>query len=192
MLRTNLATRPFYNERAVQLALGAVGLVVLGFTLFNVVTLVQLSGSQSRLGAHAAEAEREAGRLRTEATRIRTQIDPKDLQAVSVSAREANGIIDRRAFSWTELFGQYEATLPADVRIKAVQPRLEKDVFFVAVIVQARKIEDVDAFIEALEATGAFRNVRPLEETSDKGLIEAVIEAVYTAPGRSASEAARE
>ena len=32
MLRTNLSTRPFYNERAVQLALGALALLVLAVT----------------------------------------------------------------------------------------------------------------------------------------------------------------
>jgi hypothetical protein len=35
MLRTNLATRPFYNERAVRFVLGVVALIVLGVTAFN-------------------------------------------------------------------------------------------------------------------------------------------------------------
>ena len=74
VLRTNLATRPFYNVRVVQAALGAFALVVLGFTIFNVVELTRLSSSQAALGSHAEDAEREAQRLRTEAARIRTQI----------------------------------------------------------------------------------------------------------------------
>ena len=190
MLRTNLATRPFYNERAAQVIVGVLALAVLAFTLFNVIELVRLSSSQSQLGAHAAEAEREAGRLRSEAARIRTQIDPRELQTVSVAAREANGIIDQRAFSWTALFAQFEATLPPDVRIKAVQPRLEKGIFVVAVVAQARKPDDLNHFIEALEATGAFRNVKPVEVTqSPDGLLEAVIDAVYAAPPRGAEAA---
>lgn len=190
MLRTNLASRPFYNERAAQLVIVALGLVVLVFTLFNAIELVRLSGTQARLGARASQAEREADRLRAEAARIRTQIDPQELQSVSGAAREANAIIDRRAFSWTALFGQFEATLPASVRIKAVQPHAEKGVFTVAVIAQARRVEDLDAFIEALEATGAFRDVRPVQEsTMDDGLLEAVIEGVYAAPPRAPEKA---
>jgi hypothetical protein len=108
MLQTNLATRPFYNERMVQAAIAGIGILVLAFTLFNVVELLRLSSNQSQLGAHAAESEREAARLRTEAARIRTQIDPRELESVSVAAREANGIIDQRAFSWSELFRQFE------------------------------------------------------------------------------------
>lgn len=184
MLQTNLSSRPFYNERGGQLALGIAVLLICALTAFNAISLVRLSNSQSRLGAHAADAEREAERLRTDAARIRTRIDPKDLQAVSVAAREANGIIDRRAFSWTTLLGRFEATLPADVRIKAVQPRLEKGVFTVAIVAQARRVEDLEGFIDALEGTGAFHDMRPVEESrKDDGVLEAVIEGVYaTAP----------
>lgn len=186
MLRTNLATRPFYNERAVRLVLGALAILALGFTLFNVVQLVRLSAQQSTLGAHAAESEREADRLRGEAARIRTQIDPKELQSVSVAAREANTLIDQRAFSWTELFTKFESTLPPDVRIKAVQPRVDKGVFTVAIVAQGRRVEDLDAFIEALESDGGFKNVSPVQEAANPdGLLEAVIEGVYAVPERT-------
>ena len=36
-------------------------------------------------------------------------------------------IIEQRAFSWTDLFNRFEETLPADVRIVAVQPQIDKD-----------------------------------------------------------------
>ena len=45
MLRANLSTRPFYNERAVQIILGVVVLVVLAVTAFNVAQLVRLTAS---------------------------------------------------------------------------------------------------------------------------------------------------
>lgn len=182
-LRTNLATRPFYNVRAVHAAIGALALAVLAFTLFNVVQLVSLTGSQRALGARAVEAETEAERLRAEAARIRTQINQKELEAVSTAAREANSIIDRRAFSWTELFTQLEATLPPDVRISTVQPRLDKGTFKIGIVAEARRAEDVAAFIDALEQTGAFRNVVPLQQqTDDQGLIEVAIEGDYEPP----------
>lgn len=181
MLRTNLSTRPFYNVRAVQIALGAAAAIVLAITLFNVVQVVRLAMSQQSLGARAGEAETEAARLRTEAVRIRAQINPEELQVVANAAREANQIIDQRAFSWTELFGQFEATLPPDVRITAVQPRLERDGSFVLSIgVEARRAEDLDAFIEALETAGAFHNVLAVQEqTGTTGLIEAIVEGAY-------------
>jgi hypothetical protein len=181
MLHTNLSTRPFYNRRAVQLALAALALLVLAVTLFNAVQLIRLTDSQRSLGARALESEQEAARLRTQAAAIRAQINTKELEIVANAAREANGIIDQRAFSWTELFGQFEQTLPENVRIMAVQPRLAANgSFVVGMTVQARRAEDLDAFIEALEKTGTFRDVTPLQEqTNEQGLLEAVIEGTY-------------
>jgi hypothetical protein len=188
MLRTNLSTRPFYNVRAVHAALAAAAVVVLLFTLFNAVQIVRLALSQQTLGASAAEAEQEAARLRSEAARIRAQINPQELQVVADEAREANRIIDQRAFSWTELFAQFEATLPPDVRITAVQPRIEEDSFVIGVGVEARRAEDLDAFVEALETGGSFHNVLAVkEQTGEGGLIEAIVEASYVPRPREAA-----
>jgi hypothetical protein len=182
MLRTNLSTRPFYNARAVRALLGLCALIVAAFTLYNAVRLVTLSATQRALSADAVRSENEAARLRTEAARLRARVDPRELAVVSADAKEANAIIDRRTFSWTALLTQFEQALPADVRITAVQPRREQDgTFAVNIGVQARRVEDVDAFIEALEARTPFRDVLPVEEqTGDNGVIEAVIDGKYT------------
>ena len=112
MLRTNLATRPFYNARAVQVILGAVAILVVAVTLYNVVAIVRLTLQQRSLSARAVQAERDAQRLRSEAVGIRARIDAKELNVISSEAREANAIIDQRTFSWTELFQTFENTLP--------------------------------------------------------------------------------
>lgn len=186
MLRTNLSTRPFYNIRAVQVALGAFAVLVIILTLFNVIRLVQLASSQRSLGARAAEAQQEAAGLRSEAARILAQVDAKELEVVSAAAREANAIIDMRAFSWSDLFAQFETTLPESVRITAVQPRVDQDGrFVVGIRVEARRAEDLESFLDALEMTGTFHNVLPTDEqTTSDGLIEAVLEAVYVQPAR--------
>ena len=182
-LRTNLATRPFYNVRAVQVMLGLLAVLVLLFTVFNVTRVIQLTASQSTLGARASQAEADAERLRNEAARIRTQINQKELESVAAAAREANGIIDRRAFSWTDLFTQLEATLPDDVRITNVQPRVEKGIVKIGLIAESRRPEDLAAFIEALEDSQTFRNVVPLQQHADEGgLIQLALEGDYSGP----------
>ena len=191
MLRTNLSTHPFYNVRAVQVALATLAAIVIGVGVFNAIEITRLSLAQRTLGAKAAGAEAEAARLRGAAASIRAQINPRELNTVASEAREANAIIDRRAFSWTELFGQFEATLPPDVRIMSVQPRLDRDsVFSVTIAVQARRVEDLDAFLEALETKSTFRNVlAKQEETNEDGLIEAVVEGIYR-PGTTGRDVA--
>jgi len=194
MLRTNLSTRPFYNIRAVQVALGAFAAVVVVMTLFNAYKVVTLASSQRSLGASAVKAQTEAARLRSEAARIRARVDARELEVVSAAAKEANAIIDMRAFSWSGLLSQFEATLPESVRITAVQPRLERDARFVLGIrVEARRTEDLEKFLDALEATGSFHDVLATDEqATDDGLIEAIVEAVYEQPARDVPAGNRE
>ena len=185
MLRTNLSTRPFYNARAVQAVLGSLALVVIAITLFNAVQAIRLMAQQRALSARAVQAEQEAQRLRRDAASIRSRIDPRELNVVAGQAREANAIIDQRTFSWTALLATFEATLPADVRITAVRPRLDKDVFWVDVATEAKRPEDLNAFIEALESSGAFQNVIASEtDTSDDGVLQAVVTGIYVGGGR--------
>jgi Tfp pilus assembly protein PilN len=191
MLRTNLSTRPFYNMRAVQVCLAAFSALVIVLTLFNAVELIRQGSRQRALGAREVEAEAEASRLRSEAARIRAQINPKELEMVAASAREANAIIDLRAFSWTQLLTQLETTLPEGVRITTIQPRVDNDGrLIIGVGVQARRGADLEMFLDALEMTGAFRDVLTTEEaTNNDGLIDAIVEGTYMPAAREATPA---
>jgi hypothetical protein len=188
MLRTNLATRPFYNERLVRVGLGLMALAVIGLTLFNIVQIVTLRSRGAAVRTQADAAEREAGRLQAEARRIRQGINREQLAAVQNAAREANQLIDRRAFSWTELFNRFEKTLPADVRIASVTPQVDATGrMLVAVTVVSRRVEDLDEFIEALEKTGAFSQMLwRQEEAQEDGTLRSVIQGYYLAPAATA------
>jgi Tfp pilus assembly protein PilN len=184
MLTTNLSTRPFYNVRVVRTALTAVAVLLGALTLANSTRYLSLAATERAVGANAQEAESEAARLRSAASGIVARLDQKEIDAVASEAKTANAIIDQRAFSWTRLLEQFETALPADVRITAIQPRIESDGrFIVSVALESRRIEGVDAFVEALGARPEFRDVLSTEEqTGEDGLIAAIIEAIYT-PG---------
>ena len=184
MLRTNLSTRPFYNIRAVQVTLGALALLVVVLTLLNLVQLIRLTSSGRALGARAAQAETDAQRLRDEARRIRSQIDAKELNEVTAAAEEANAIIDLRAFSWSELFSQLETTEPESVRLTSFQTQEDRSgKLIVNLRVQARRVQDLESFLDALEKTGRFHEVLAAEEqTNPEGLINALVEGVYSPP----------
>lgn len=187
MLRTNLSTKPFYNERAVKALLVVLALVVLALTLFNMSRLVTLSSRHSDLGSRADQAERRVAELRHQAARARASVDSAAVERVAQAAREANILIDRRTFSWTELFNRLEATLPPDVRVTQIRPSLEEGRFVVTLNVIARSVDDIDAFIEALEKTGGFTDVLAREErTNEDALIEGTLQGLYVA-GHSAA-----
>jgi Tfp pilus assembly protein PilN len=181
VINTNLATRPFYNDSAVRLWILVLALVVAAATAFNVTRLLQYSRSDTELATQASRDETRTTELRAEAAQLRASVDPKQVENASMEARLANDLIDRRAFSWTELFNTFEATLPDEVRITAVRPKVEEDRRIVlSITVVARSVEDLDKFDTSLEDTGAFRDLVPREDrVNEQGQIEGLIEAVY-------------
>jgi Tfp pilus assembly protein PilN len=191
MGRINLSTRPFYNERAVNAALAAAAAVVLAVTAFNLWQIFVLSGRSAQLQGRISLAEARTRELRGQATRVRASINPKELDQAVAAAREANALIGRRVFSWTEVLNQFETTLPPTVRISSVRPRIERDgTMTVSVVVLARTVEAVDAFIENLEKHGAFSSVLSREEfLNEQGLIQASLEGRYQPAGGQAGDA---
>jgi len=181
VIRTNLSTRPFYNERSVRLILLAVAIVVVAFTAFNASRVLRYSRSDTRLATQASRDEARAADLRQQAARLRATVDPKQIDFASADAREANDLIERRTFSWTDLFNRFETTLPDDVRITAVRPKIEKEGFVLSIIVVARGVDDVAEFMENLEKTGAFRNILSLEDRIDDqtGQLNSILQALY-------------
>jgi hypothetical protein len=184
MLRTNLATRPFYNERLVHWLIGVAGVLVVAFTAFNVSEYLRLSGRQGGLEADAARDEAMARTLTARAAEARGRIDPKSLERIRAQAAEANGIIDARTFSWTALFDDIEATLPPTVMLTAITPSIDPDGATVRLTVRGRTVDAIDTFIERLEATTRFENVQPSSETvTEEGLFETLVTGRYlTAP----------
>ena len=182
MLRTNLSTRPFYNERAVRAALGAVAALAVGLTLFNAFEIIRLRGQSRDAQQSIAQNETQAREFRERAQVIRRSIDKEKLATVQEAAHEANALIDRRTFSWTELLNQFQATLPPDVRIGGVTPQSDdQGRRLVQISVFSKRIEDLEEFMNALEKTGAFSGVLPRAEQPDEsGTIRSELQAYYT------------
>jgi Tfp pilus assembly protein PilN len=180
MLKGNLSTRPFYNDRLVTVAIGVAAALVLVATVVNLTRLVSLSSERSEIRTRLEADTREAARIRSEAETLQGRVDRVTLTRLATSAREANQLIDQRTFSWTTLLGQLEETLPPDVRLTAISPRAERGVVRVSMAVVARDLDDVDTFIDALLETGGFYDVAPVEQrANDDGTFQAVVQASY-------------
>jgi Tfp pilus assembly protein PilN len=181
MIRTNLSTRPFYNEAAVRFWILVLAALVALVTIVNLGRLVRLSQSDTNLATQASQEEAEAAQLRAEAARLRATVDVQQIQLASEEARQANELIDRRTFSWTDLFNRFETTFPDAVRVTAVRPRVDAQRGMLLTInVVARSVEAVDELMRNLEATGAFTNVLSVEErVGEDGMLAATLESTY-------------
>jgi cell division protein FtsL len=180
MLRTNLATRPFYNERLVHVGLWLAAVLVAAATVVNVRTVRQLRAEQARLMDQAARDEAAARQLAGETAALTRQLRAEELGTLTAAAREANALIERRTFSWTALFNHLETTLPADVMLTAVRPEVQEGTLYVQMSVLGRRLEAIDAFMERLEATGAFADLLARqEEKTEEGLYRAMLRGRY-------------
>jgi hypothetical protein len=180
MLRTNLATRPFYNERLVHLVLALVAVLVLAWTAGNVTQIAALSRRNTEESRAAQRDEARVRDLERQTVATRRGVSDAELRTLADAAREANAIIDQRMFSWTELFNRIETTLPPDVMITSVRPSIEKDVVSLSIVILGRRVEDIDTFMERLEGTGSFSGLLSRqEEVTDRGMFKAVLQGRY-------------
>jgi hypothetical protein len=197
MLRTNLATRPFYNDRAVRVGIAAGVIAVAALIAFNVLQVMSLNARNNEFSERAQLAEQQKSNYTRQAQTVRQSLNNAEMSAVQQAAQQANLLIGRRVFSWTDLFNHFERTLPADVRIIAVEPQVDDDGrMLVAVTVLSRRAEDLNEFMDQLETTGRFRDVLNRQDTiTDEGLTRSVLQGYYdpvgtpadTAPGTSDS-----
>ena len=183
MLRGNLATRPFYNERLVSLVLVVITLIVVALTVFNATRLTALSSRRSELRAQMSADETQASQIRAGAVAVQNSVDRSALQTLAGSTRLANTLIGARTFSWTTFFGYIESTIPYDVRLTAVTPEVEGDEMRVSMLLLGRRAEDVEKFAKALEDTGAFYDVLPsVVDRTEEGLQRVTLRAGYLPP----------
>jgi hypothetical protein len=184
MLRGNLSSRPFYNERLVTAGIAAVAVVAIVLAAVGVRELSVLSSRRSELKARIARDTGQARQIEAAAVGLQHSIDRATLTQLAGSTQEANALIDERSFSWTVFFGLIEKTLPTNLRLVSVAPRVEKGHILITMGVVARKLEDVDAFINALQETGAFYDLLPRsrQRNEDDNTIRAEVAAYYVAP----------
>ena len=191
MLRTNLATRPFYNERAVRVGIAAAIILVAALTAFNVLTVLSLSTKNAEMTARAEAAEAQAAQHQLQARTITQALNTGTVSVVQQAAQEANQLIERRVFSWTDLFNRFEDTLPDNVRVSAVEPQIDRDGrMLLAVTVIARRVEDLNEFMDQLELSGGVRDViARQDDTLEDGTLRALIQGYYVPPAAAESTA---
>jgi Tfp pilus assembly protein PilN len=167
----NLASQPFRNRTLPWL----VSIVV---TVASLIALVYVFSETSRIRAEANVAERQVIELRRQKSDLEEQAK-RIIQEIPFEQREtlraAHQIIDRKTFSWSQLFSDLEESLPATVRVTRInvrevfqsgdQTRAELDLSVVG-----RTPTDVTGMITEMRRTGLFAAV-PLTETmrNEKG-----------------------
>jgi type IV pilus assembly protein PilN len=126
-LDINLATRPYEDAREFWVRWG------FGVGLLGVLTLVLIGW--------AVRGWTNAGRDRHNITHLQQQIDERDIERAKAQAfldmaehrstrdqsQFLNGLIQRKSFSWTQVFEDLERVMPSDLHVVSLRPELNDE-----------------------------------------------------------------
>lgn len=164
MLKINLATRPFYNERVVHVVLVLLGTAALVLMGLAGRTVLEMSKAHTEITRTAEASEALVETVSQETLSLEENVSDEELEALRRSAAEANRLIDQRVFSWTELFNLIERTLPNRVMLTGLRPTGNASRMSLAIGVVGERVADIEEFIEQLEASGSVENVLARQE----------------------------
>jgi len=151
----NLASEPARNEVLPNLLLYLACAVVVTLTIQHGLVIRSLPARSSPLHAKIAALETDLARLQKE---VATLGDPKPDQAALDEWAVVKDLVDRRTFSWTELFSRLEDVLPAGVRLVSIAPTVKGGQIRLELQAGARSTKDGLDLISALEASPDFDN----------------------------------
>ena len=163
----NLARRPFRNERLQTLGVGLAAVFLLGLTVWHALVVRNLLPRRtSALHQEVAALEKKLERFRTERRTSRVPLPEARTLAQWTRAKE---LVDRRLFSWTDLFASLEDVIPDGVRLVSITPRVEKGEVEITLAAMVRTPDDGWEFVRVLQDHPEFSNVYPTSE-AESGL----------------------
>ncbi|MCA1634971.1 MAG: hypothetical protein LC802_15100 [Acidobacteria bacterium] len=167
--RLNLASQPFRNRTLPWVVAVLVSVV-------SLLALVLTFAEYSRVRADADAAERQVQALRAEradlekqAAEIRRTLLPEQRQTLEA----AHALVERKSFSWSQLFADLERSLPSSVRVsrinvRDVSQRGEQTTAELDLTVVGRTPNDVIGMMSEMNRAGIF-NATPVTENQRSG-----------------------
>jgi type IV pilus assembly protein PilN len=182
-LDINLATRPYEDAREFWARWG------LGVALLGLLTLVLLGWT--------VYSWRSAGRDREYIAQLQNEIADRDKervqdqavldQPVNRSTRDQsqflNGLIQRKAFSWTRVFEELELVMPPNLHVVSLRPELnEQNQMVLEMRVEGDTRAAAVDLVQHMEGSKHFRGAQLVQENvaSDKGsAVVALVTSIY-------------
>jgi Tfp pilus assembly protein PilN len=154
----NLASKPF-NNRVLPWILTV---VILFVSLVGLIVVFQLTTSAKRqntgLEADVNRLRQEEQGLLEKAKAVQKSLTQQQQQTLQA----AHQLVDRKAFSWSRLFADLEASLPNDVRVSRIAVRGlstegSQTIADLDLVVFSKSYGTIDEMIHAMDQQGIFQ-----------------------------------
>lgn len=159
IIRSNLASVPIKNYSLFLLGCVLLGIAVVAFTVWN---LVSLSGSYSKtseLNNTIANQQIRLREMESKANEVQTKIGNIKTPEFVSETEFMNNAIKRRTFSWTALFDHFEEVLPPTVKMISVFPSVTEEDIAINLEMAGQSLTDMLELVRLLERDPAFANV---------------------------------
>jgi Tfp pilus assembly protein PilN len=158
--KLNLSSRPFRN-RALPWTVTAL------IAIISIVGLIYIAQSTFRTNAQIRTTQREVDDLKKQTSLLAKRA--KDVETALTADQKkdlkyAHALVDRKRFSWAQLFSDLEESLPGSVRVsrilvKEVHLQGDRPVADLDLIVASKAPTNVTEMIQEMESQGIFTAV---------------------------------
>src|ERR1700686_238027 len=114
--KLNLASNPFRNRALPWTVAAIVALASLIGMILIAKSTVQANAKVATTQSEVAKLQKETNDLHKQAEAIKIALTPEQQSTL----RSAHGLVDRKRFSWSQLFADLEAALPGGVRVSRI------------------------------------------------------------------------
>jgi type IV pilus assembly protein PilN len=126
-LNINLATQPYEDARRFWLRWGAglAAAVILSLGLIFAAVNAWIGARHDR--QQMAEIRQQIARCEDERAKAEAVLNRPENRTMREQSQFVNGLISRKAFSWTQVFADLERMMPPGLHVTSIQPELSKD-----------------------------------------------------------------
>jgi type IV pilus assembly protein PilN len=126
-LDINLATHPYEDGRRFWLRWGPI-LGVAGVITLGLVIMATSSWATARkVQVQISKFKDDIAKCEQERSKAQEVLDRPENRSTRDQSQFINGLIRRKAFSWTQVFADLEHMMPTDLHVTSIHPEISKD-----------------------------------------------------------------
>ena len=169
-LDINLATQPYEDGRRFWMRwgplLGVAGLV----TLIMVITTITSWAAAHKDQVQISEFKDQIAKCDQERGRAQEILDRPENRSTRDQSKFINGLIQRKSFSWTQVFSDLEKMMPPELHVTAIHPEVAKNNQLQVKLSVAGKSRDrALQLVHRMEQSPRFNQPEVKEESTGNG-----------------------